>query len=201
MAAGESGRSLTELLPVGGNRRGTDVRRVPGLYNRVATGGRKYVDTRAEVSSAVREERVGSCAGSKQTIHCTQPLDHRSDDHVTRVLQPSPWLSPRTREGALTMSQAFTISLFQTVPTDTSRQQHPLVQVRQTLRPDPLHAPRADQRSRLALYRFPRSRRVVPPFRTPPLRCWCWPRSSAAVRKTPCSVWLETDVSLPLNVS
>ena len=79
----------------------------------------------AEVSSAVREERVGSCAGSKQTIHRTQPLDHRSDDHVTRVLTRS-LLESENGEGTLAVSQSITISLFQTVPTNASIRSHPL---------------------------------------------------------------------------
>jgi hypothetical protein len=63
MVAGESGRRTIELSPVRGNRRGTDVRQVLGIY----LGGGGWEEVRRYASRGVL-----GCTGG----------EHRSDDHL-----------------------------------------------------------------------------------------------------------------------
>jgi hypothetical protein len=177
MVVGESGRRTIELSPVRGNRRGTDVRQVLGIY----LGGGGWEEVRRYASRGVL-----GCTGGESRIlrvcHCTQPSERRSS---TRVLHPV----LTHGEGTLAASQSFPISLSQTVPANASAQSHPLLTGPSPLnvssRPTPCTSSESTKSSRTVS--VSKISREVSPFRAPPLRCWCRPKSIAAFRGTRCS--------------
>jgi hypothetical protein len=178
MVAGESGRRPTELSPVRGNQRGTDVRQVRSYASRGVLG----------------------CTGGESRIlrvcHSTKSSERRSS---TRVYNPV----LTHGEGTLAASQSFPISLSQTVPANAPAQSHPLLTgpspLNVSARPTPCTSSESTKSSRTVS--ASKISKRVSPFRAPPLRCWCRPKSNTVVRRTWCSVGLETDVSLPLNAS
>ena len=205
MAPRKSGRRPTELSPVGGNWRGADVRQVLGCYlGGDGWGGntsiceprcpRLYGRTESAIATVLILDR----AGSKRIRYCTQPSERRScySCFITRSL-----LESENGEGTLAASQLFTVSFFQPVPANASAQSHPLL-----IGPSPPNAssiptPRDSSKSASRTVSVSEISKAVSPFTAPPLRCWCRSKSSIAIRRTRCSVRLETDVSLPLNVS
>ena len=101
MAAGRSAGRPTELSPVGGNRRGADVRQVLGCYlGGDGWGGDTSICEPIEVSSAVREDGISDrdCPRSGSCGKQTNPVLHPT---IGATIMPLAFYNPvlgRVRE-------------------------------------------------------------------------------------------------------
>ena len=193
---------------VGGGRKSARDRRPPGT-RALQLGGDGWEEIRRYVSRGVlgctggRNQRsrlssFGIARRKKQICRCTQPSERRScySRFTTWSL-----VEPENGEGTLAASQLFTISLLQTVPANASAQSYPLLTSSSPPSASSISTPPDSSDTASRTISVSKVSKGVSPFTAPPLRCWCRPRSSTAIRKTRCSVRLENAVSLPLNVS
>ena len=205
MAAGNSGRRPTELSPVGGNWRGADVRKVLGCY----LGGDGWGG-----NTSICEPRCPRlCGRTESTIATVLIRDSAQEEtnlplHSTigATIMPLAFCNPvlaRVRERrrharciAIVRYFAFPDSSNECLNTITS----PLTGSSPP-NASSISTPRTSGESASRTISVSKISKAVSSFTTPPLRCWCRQKSSIAIRGTWCSVRVETDVSLSLNMS